>query len=54
MVMKTNIAKWTVADIPSLKGRLAAVTGANNGIGLLTALELAQAGEVILACRPEA
>jgi NAD(P)-dependent dehydrogenase (short-subunit alcohol dehydrogenase family) len=49
------MAKWTVADIPSQKGRLALVTGANSGIGWDTALELARAGsEVILAVRTEA
>src|SRR3984893_7028766 len=52
---KTNMTKWTPADIPSLHGRLAAVTGANSGIGWHTALELARAGsEVILATRTEA
>lgn len=47
--------KWTVADIPSQKGKLAVVTGANSGIGWDTALELARAGcEVILTARSEA
>ena len=49
------MTKWTMADIPSLHGRLAAVTGSNSGIGWHTALELARAGsEVILASRTEA
>ncbi len=49
------MAKWTVAEIPSQKGRLAVVTGANSGIGWNTALELARAGgEVILTARTEA
>ncbi len=48
------MTKWTPADIPSLHGRLAVVTGANSGIGWHTALELARAGsEVILASRTE-
>jgi len=48
------VTKWTMADIPSLQGRLAVVTGANSGIGWHTALELARAGsEVILASRTE-
>jgi hypothetical protein len=49
---KTNMMKWTPADIPSLHGRLAVVTGANSGIGWHTAIELTRAGsEVILATR---
>ena len=49
------MTKWTPADIPSLHGRLAVVTGANSGIGWHTALELARAGgDVILASRTEA
>src|SRR5579883_3038350 len=43
---------WTTNDIPSLRGKLAVVTGANSGIGWHTALELCRAGaEVILTAR---
>jgi NAD(P)-dependent dehydrogenase (short-subunit alcohol dehydrogenase family) len=46
------MAKWTAADIPDHSGRTVVVTGANSGIGLITARELARAGaRVIMACR---
>jgi NAD(P)-dependent dehydrogenase (short-subunit alcohol dehydrogenase family) len=44
--------KWTTSDIPDQSGRLAVVTGANSGLGLITARELARAGaRVVVACR---
>ena len=44
--------KWTADDIPDQTGRLAVVSGANSGLGLVTARELARAGaSVIVACR---
>ena len=49
-----SMTKWTIADIPSQKGKLSVVTGGNSGIGWYTALELARAGsEVILTARTE-
>jgi NAD(P)-dependent dehydrogenase (short-subunit alcohol dehydrogenase family) len=46
---------WTTADIPSLKGRTAVITGATGGLGYETALALAGAGaEVVLTGRNDA
>ena len=43
---------WTAHDIPDQHGRTAVVTGANGGLGLITARELAAAGaRVVLAAR---
>jgi NAD(P)-dependent dehydrogenase (short-subunit alcohol dehydrogenase family) len=44
--------KWTVDQMQSQAGKRAIVTGANVGLGLQTARELARAGaQVVLACR---
>jgi NAD(P)-dependent dehydrogenase (short-subunit alcohol dehydrogenase family) len=44
--------RWSAGDIPDQSGRTAVVTGANSGLGLVTARELARAGAtVVMACR---
>ncbi|MBL1289100.1 SDR family NAD(P)-dependent oxidoreductase, partial [Streptomyces sp. For3] len=43
---------WTLDDMPDLSGTTAVVTGANSGIGAVTALALARSGaRTVLACR---
>ncbi|GKQ36359.1 oxidoreductase [Streptomyces sp. A012304] len=45
---------WSTRDIPDQSGRTAVVTGANSGLGYVTARELARKGaRVVLACRSE-
>lgn len=46
------MSSWTAADLPSFAGRSVIVTGANSGLGAVTARELARAGaSVTLAVR---
>ncbi|WP_100444755.1 oxidoreductase [Glycomyces xiaoerkulensis] len=47
--------QWTAADIPDQSGRVVIVTGANSGLGLVSARELASKGaRVVMAVRDEA
>ena len=46
---------WTTADIPDQSGKVAVVTGANGGLGLQVARELARKGaHVVMAARDQA
>ncbi|OBF50658.1 oxidoreductase [Mycolicibacterium monacense] len=42
------MSDWTAADLPSFDGRSVIVTGANSGLGLVTARELARVGAVVV------
>ena len=45
-------SKWGAEQIPDQHGRTAVITGANSGLGMISARELARHGaDVVLACR---
>ena len=45
---------WSLASIPDQSGKVVIVTGANSGIGYVTARELARRGaRVVPACRSQ-
>lgn len=47
-----SIAKWTIEDIPSLKGKTIIVTGGNSGLGFQAVRAYAsKEAQVIMACR---
>ena len=49
---KSPLQNWNTKNIPSLKGKISLITGANSGLGYQTAKLMAQKGcQVILACR---
>lgn len=46
------MTNWTAADLPSFAGRTVIITGANSGLGAVTARELARQGaDVVMAVR---
>jgi NAD(P)-dependent dehydrogenase (short-subunit alcohol dehydrogenase family) len=47
------MAKWTADQVPDQGGRVAVVTGANSGLGLVTARELARAGATVVVAARE-
>lgn len=53
--MKNDTMAWTSSDLPPFTGRTVIVTGANSGLGLVAANQLARAGaKILLAVRDTA
>jgi NAD(P)-dependent dehydrogenase (short-subunit alcohol dehydrogenase family) len=53
-IVRLVSSRWTATDLPDLHGSTVVVTGANSGLGLVTARELARVGaQVVLAVRDE-
>jgi len=51
-LLLSGMSYWTAADLPSFVGRTAIITGANSGLGAVTARELARNGaKIIMAVR---
>ena len=51
-LLLSGMTDWTAADLPSFAGRTVIITGANSGLGAVTARELARKGaKIVMAVR---